>query len=95
MEMFCYFIQKGPEFRNFTYLKGIPFFLSVSQFSCGLFFLEWIPLRVFGNMSTDTSILYGFWDKLDRKRLKSANFQNLKIVICHPILMQLFAKSSS
>jgi hypothetical protein len=41
-----------------------------------------------GELSVDcwqiSSIFYGFWDKIDRKRPKSANFQNLIFEIVHP-----------
>ena len=36
------------------------------------------------------SIFYRCRDRHDRKRLKSANFQNLKVFISHPILKQFF-----
>jgi hypothetical protein len=35
-----------------------------------------------------SSIFSSFWDKLNQKRLKSANFQNLKVFSVHLILMQ-------
>ena len=43
-----------------------------------------------------TDFLYHcFRHKLDRKRLKSSNFQNFKVFISLPILIQSFAKVSS
>jgi hypothetical protein len=46
------------------------------------------PKRRFLEINFSKSIFCSFWDKLDRKRPKSANFQNLKVFIFHPILMQ-------
>ena len=40
------------------------------------------------------SKFYGFQDKLDRKRLKTTNFQNLKVFIFHPICMQISVRFS-
>ena len=55
-----------------------------------VFIVEWIVLRVFsGTMHVDgfpISFMFSEY-KLDRKRPKSANFQNLKVFIFHPVLM--------
>ena len=75
----CYYISKRglkwPRFRNFSYLKGIYNFYFSSNFE--MFFLLfnglcWELSVVYRWIS---SIFYGFWDKFDKKRLKSVNFQ--------------------
>jgi hypothetical protein len=34
-----------------------------------------------------SSIFYSFWDKLNWTGLKNANFQNLKVLLFHPVLL--------
>jgi len=78
IHFFCYFnLKRGP---NYAF-----FFI---QFWCHFFIVEWIVSRNFDRSWGISTIFYGFRDKLDRT--KSANFQNLKAIIFHPILMQVF-----
>ena len=56
-----------------------------------MFFCCWMDCCVesFRRYVGGFPVFYDFWGKLDRKRPKSANFQNLKVLIFHPMLMQV------
>ena len=57
---------------------------------CVFVVVEWILLRASVVYRLISSIFYGFRDKHYRKRPSCANFQNLKVFIFHPMLMQFF-----
>jgi hypothetical protein len=95
INVFCYFILKNgskrcPNSELFAYWKGIIKCLFFIQFNVLYFFLllNGLCKELLLLCQQISTIFYGFWGKCDRQRLKTANFQNLKVFIFHPILMQ-------
>ena len=93
LSLIMQFFAKCSDLCFFWYIEFLFFFhfnvVYLLNDWCGLF-VEWLCWELSVVCRRFSAVVYHFREKLDWKRQKSANFQNLKVFIFHPILMQFF-----